>query len=124
MGALTISLRSLKSGISTRAGAPLRCLLVCVMGRDGYLRVVHSFQNLAQWLARVAILASGTPATFWILKVFHVPSETSGPAPIRIHDWIAYISMFGLLISEVLYELRFIVPRIACIRSAWTTRDK
>lgn len=94
------------------------------MGRDGFLRVVHSFQNLVQWLVRVAILETGTTATFWILRVLHVPSEPSGQTAIRIHDWIVYIGMFGLLISEVLYELTSIVRRIACIRSAWMSRDK
>jgi hypothetical protein len=98
-----------------------RCL-VGLTGKDGYLRVLHAFHNLVQWLLRVAMLELGACATFWLLKLQEAPIETGSLSPVTIHHWIAYVGMFGFLISELLYELQSIVQRITVIRASWRKR--
>jgi hypothetical protein len=102
-----------------RANYVRRCLIACA-GKDGYLRLVHSAQNLVQWLLRIAIIELGASATFWVSKLLlQGPSHLNGPSPATLHRWSAYIGLFGFLISELLYELQAILQRIEELRGSW-----
>lgn len=107
------------SGDDHRANS-VRRYLIAFTGKDGYLHVVHSVQNLVQWLLRVAVLELGASATFWVPKLLlRGPSDLSGPSPVTLHHWTAYIGLFGFLISELLYELQSILHRVVDIQASW-----
>jgi len=88
-------------------------------GKEGYGRVVRSFQNLVEWVLRVAVLEFGARVTFWILRLLQTPSEMGGLTAASIHLWIGSIGMFGWVISELLYEVGCLVGQIAGIRALW-----
>jgi len=82
--------------------APRRSL-TGLTGKGGYTRVVRSYQNLAEWVLRVAALELGT----------------RGLSAASVHHWIGYVGLFGFAISELLYEVRCIVGQIAGIQALW-----
>jgi len=88
----------------TRNG--LRRRLTGLTGEGGYARVVRSYQNLAQWVLRIAALELGT----------------RGLSAVSVHHWIGYVGMFGFAIWELLYEVRCVVGQIAGIRALWKKR--
>lgn len=95
-----------------------RQVVLALLGYEGCSRVLHTFRHVLQWTMSVAILEVGSFVTLRFL-VPPAAAATGALSPVAIHHGIAYVGMFGFLVSQLLYEIECLVRRLARIRQAW-----